>query len=284
MKPQKGVFHLEAPTTGSGCRVLCEARLVSHVSRPGRPALGQTGCWPEPRLPWVSGVQAGWRVQSVRAFQLPPAVIGGRAAVPAPAASAHSCPRAGRGKVQGRGGWSDGLRQLCPSSLLLSRGPRRCGTPRVVLGGPGEMWCLRARPPMAADGDRPWARGLGLHFVAVEHRRFLLDLRCCHALRSPPVPCFSERNEMTAQPLGGTLAVNFGTTPRRPSRLHSHLFYGFVRKDGVSTSAHTPPSPLLLRRAFPWGPPSVSVPHTLTSRMDCTCDSTLGPLFLSGGC
>lgn len=143
MKPQRGVFHLAAPTTGPGCWVLCEAGLVSHVSRPGPPALACAAA------ALISGVQARWCVRSVRAFQLPPAVVQGHAAVLAPAASTCSSPRAGRGKVQGRGGGSDRLGRLCPTC---------CCSPAVLADAGPHTWCLgvqercghlRASPPMA---------------------------------------------------------------------------------------------------------------------------------------
>lgn len=156
MKPQRGIFHLESPTTGSGCWVLCEARLVSYTSRPGPPAPGQTGCWPASRLPSVSGVQARWCAQSVQAFRLPPVVIEGQAAVLAPAASTCGRPGGGCGVgVAGQRGWGSSAPLYCCSPAALAD-----AGPHTWYLGPGEM---QASASQAADGCWWWqARGSGL--------------------------------------------------------------------------------------------------------------------------
>lgn len=268
MKPQRGILHLEAPTTGSGCWVLCEARLVSHTSRPGPPAPGQTGC----------GLRRGsprslvCRLDGACSQCEPSGFLqwSSKARLP----SSPRLPPLAAAPEEGAGsGWPvRGAGAALPHStaVLLQPSPMRDPTRGTWV----QERCrrLQARPLMAAGGGRPG--GLGFHVVTVEHRRLLPGLWRCRAPRSSPAPRFSERNEMAATALGRDPGREGWLLPAPAPLLTGpagrvHVYSTVLLEKTVlwwrSTSARTSPAPSALALCLPLGPPSVSVPHTLAS-------------------
>lgn len=129
----------------------------------------------------------------------------------------------------------------------------------------------------------------------------------CHVPRSPPIPGFSEQNEVAAsarrrgpghkaglsqlqhlqEPGTGTAGNGSGVVVTAAHRASC------VRVDSIvllekpvlwlqSTTAHTSTPTLLLRCAVTPSPAGVF--RDCASRMGCTCESTLGPSFASGSC
>lgn len=113
MKPHRGSSRSEALTQapqGHQEPGLSRTSLLARTAsapRPGPSVMVQS---------WV-----------VWALELPLAVVRGHATVPAMCPHPHNCPRAGRGKGQGRCGQSgDGSRQLCPLGSHVDMGLSTC--------------------------------------------------------------------------------------------------------------------------------------------------------------
>lgn len=188
MKPQRG-FPLRGPNTGSTGAAVKPGLSPTQASWPGR----LLPCAVAPLSLWCG---EGWRASS--------SSCQGHATGPARASCPRSCPRAGWGRVQGQCSWSgDGLRQPHPVS---------CHSPaaltwtqdsvRAVFEVQKRRGCPGSQAAMAVGisgvPHRPRARGLGGHVVTVEHPRSLLGPQHCHVPRSPPIPGFSEQNEVAA--------------------------------------------------------------------------------------